>query len=231
MLPALSQQQRYLAKMMGTGVPLLSVHTKEEKLLYGEVQRKLRRDIGGRPSAGAITVAFNRAVGDDWLRRAETSAAADGAAPKGDGRRSKKTTANAVKMEQPALFIKSTSHMVAYRAFYDRTQKEASTIFLSHPDRTRTSAAASNSATAEFGLDATAITPVASRSAPRRRTNPVAAQQRAGVVRAGKGADGVGATKCGRDAEGATGSHPATVASLQVDVNQPTAGDNATTAR
>jgi len=231
MLPALSRQQRYLPKTMGTGVPLLPVHMTEEKLLYGEVQRKLRRKIGVRPLVGAISVAFNRVVDDDWLRRPGTFAAADGAAPKDDGRKLKKTTAKAVKMEQPALFFKLTSHMVAYQAFYNRTQNEASPIFLCHPDRTRTSAAASNSATADFGLDATAVTPVASRSAPRRRTSPVAAQQRAGVARAGQCADGVGATKCGHDAGGATGTHPETVASLQVDVNQPAAGENATTAR
>ena len=207
-LPALPQQKRYLAKKMGTGVPLLPVHTTEEKLLYGEVQRKLRRELGGRPSAADITVAFNRVVGDDWLRCAAKMAAADATAAKVTASRSKKKALKAVKLEQPSLYFKSTSHMVAYQAFYDRTQHEASTILLSHPVQSRTTAAASNSTTADFVDDATTMTPVASQAAPQRRPRTAVADQRAGAWGRGQGEGGAGATHGGQVGRRAPGRPP-----------------------
>ena len=222
-LPALPQQKRYMAKKMGTGVPSLPVHTTEEKLLYGEVQRKLRRELGGRPSAAAITVAFNRVVGDDWLRRAAKMAAADATAAKVAGSRSKKKALKAVKLEQPSLYFKSTSHMVAYQAFYDRTQNEASKILLSHPFQSRTTAAASNSATADFGDDATTMTPVASRVAPQRRPRTAVADQRAGAWGRGQGDGGAGAAHGGQVGRGPPGGHPAAVVGHPAAVGQPAA--------
>jgi len=153
LLPKLSTQKRYLTKAMGTNVPLLPVHTKEEKILYQDVMRRLRHDLRRAPSATEMTVDFNRVVADDWLRRAEQLASVKDRKRYG--------------FKQPTLWFKSQSHMLLYQSFYERSQNVTSTILLSHPDKSRTTIAGSNVSTIDFGAAAMDISPVSGRPPPR----------------------------------------------------------------
>ena len=156
LLPRLSKQKRYLIETMGTNVPILQVHSKEEKLLYQDVMRRLRPDLRRAPLATEMNVEFNRVVADDWLRRAEQLASIK------DKKRHR--------FKQPTLWFKSQSHMSVYQGIYERSQNVTSTILLWHPDKSRTTIAGSNVTTANFGAAAESMTPVSTRPPPRQLT-------------------------------------------------------------
>lgn len=205
LIPKLTLQKQYLASTMGSGVPLLPVHTTEEKLLYGEVQRTLLRELRGKPSAVAMTVAFNRLVADDWMRRAAKLSSAQVQAAKRVAGNGKKMRV-AVVFEQPSIYFKSTSLMASYQSFYERTQNEASTILLSHPEQSRTAVAAANAATTEFGDDVSGMTPVSGRPA----LNSRPAQQGATAASAGSVVTIGGTRSSIADSPVAPGQNPST---------------------
>jgi len=152
----MSKQKRYLAAAMGSGVPILPVHTKEEKLLYLELKERLRRQLLGTPTALAMANEFNKAAADDWLRHA-TKAAAQKHKRKG-------------RVQMPMIHLKTVGHMTTYQAFYDRNQNIASTILLSHPNTSKPRIAGANVGRMGFGAAASRHKPVSAR-VPRRSSS------------------------------------------------------------
>jgi len=71
----MSQQKRYLAKALATGVPVLPVHIKEEKIINMDIQLRLRHEKRGAPTAVAMANAFNKAAEDERLRHSSPLAA------------------------------------------------------------------------------------------------------------------------------------------------------------
>jgi len=145
----MSKQKRYLAAAMGSGVPILPVHTKEERLLYLELKERLRRQLLGTPTALAMANEFNKAAADDWLRHA-TKAAAQKHKRKG-------------RMQMPMIHFKTVGHMTMYQAFYDRNQNIASTILRSHPNKSKPRIAGANVGRMGFGAAASSHKPVSAR--------------------------------------------------------------------
>lgn len=152
----MSKQKRSLAAAMGSGVPILPVHTKEEKVLYLELKERLRRQLLGTPTALAMANEFNKAAADDWLRHA-TEAAAQKHKRKG-------------RVQMPMIHFKTVGHMTMYQAFYDRIQNIASTIFLSHPSTSKPRIAGANVGRMGFGAAASSHRPVSARVPSRIRS-------------------------------------------------------------
>jgi len=98
----MSQKKRYLAKALVTRVPVLPVHTKEEKIIYMDIQLRLRHEKRRAPTAVAMANAFNKAAADERLRNSSRLAA------RKDQRRGR--------VDLPDIFFKTVGHMQAYEA-------------------------------------------------------------------------------------------------------------------
>jgi len=130
-------------------VPILAVHTKEEKRLYLKLKERLRRQLLGTPTALAMANEFNKAAAGDMLRHA-TKAAAQKHQRKG-------------RVQMPMIHFKTVGHMTMYQAFYDRIQNIASTILLSHPRTSKPRMAGANVGRMGFGAAASSHRPVGAR--------------------------------------------------------------------
>lgn len=145
-LDVLSRQKRWLSKKMGTVLPILPVHTKQEKVLFFEVQRTLKRRLGRKPGDVEAAVEYNGLVAEHWQELVRKAVRTD------DGK---------VKhMSQPHLFFKTPSHIMMYQKFYDRSENSTSTLALSHPGQQRKDITGAIVRYTNFGDDAGALNPI-----------------------------------------------------------------------
>lgn len=164
-IPVLSDQERWLAKVFGAQLPFLPVHTKEEKIVYHEVQRDLKQQLGRVPDDDELAAEFNRWVGTEWGNLVQAA--------------TRRTAAGVLKVTKPTLYFKTPSHMGMYQAFFDRSTNRADTMLLARPGQLQRNIA--GAAVSSFpSLDDAALLPtvvasavVASRGAAQPAPGPV----------------------------------------------------------
>jgi len=140
LLPRVSSQKRWLARAMGSEVPLLPVHTVDDIQLYHkahkslvevEEQRRKSATPGDEavvitadcePSVEELTVAINKAVTLQWMR-----------------------AVNAYDDTVPAVFFKTLVHVRMYQSWFEKSRKMMSTLVVHDPSLRRDIGAAGES--------------------------------------------------------------------------------------
>lgn len=148
------EQVRWLAQAMGTGVPVLPVHTWSEIKMFRSVREDLYAMRGDEvPTELELTVEFNKRVTAAWaaaVRVLCTGTRRRGARP-------------------PDVFFKTPEKIRSYMEFYKRSENIVRTVRLYDPATTRQAISAKEAQYVSFGEDAESILPLfgaASASAP-----------------------------------------------------------------
>jgi len=140
LLPRVSSQKRWLARAMGSELPLLPVHTVEDIQLYHKAHKRLveveeqhRKSAAPgdeavvitadcEPSVEELTVAINKAVTLQWMR-----------------------AVNADDDTVPAVFFKTFDHVRMYQSRFEKSRNMMSTLVVHGPSLRRDIVAAGES--------------------------------------------------------------------------------------
>jgi len=163
-LSAVSAQERWLASAIGTGVPILPVHTVMGKLLYHRLQREMQASLGGVPTDTEVAVEFNVHVKAEWLTLAQQG--------------TRKTPTSSLIVANPNLYFKAVGHIGLHQAFYERSRSDADTMQLHRPNERQQEIAAEGVTYFSAIDDMDTIPPI--HDSPIKRTPPRSSSRRGG---------------------------------------------------